>query len=98
MMKIFWSPLAYERLEEIFKYISEDNVSAAQQMIKRIFKKVETLSKNAERGRKVPEANRNEIREIFEGEYRIIYRIGSKTVHILSIRNFKQILSNNDLK
>lgn len=97
-MKILWSPLAYERLEGIFEYISKDNVSAAQKMIKRILKKVETLSKNAERGRKVPEANRNEIREIFEGEYRIIYRIGSKSVHILSIRNFKQILPNKDLK
>ena len=97
-MKILWSPLAYERLEEIFEYISEDNVSAAQKMIKRIFKKVETLSKNAERGRKVPETNRNEIREIFEGEYRIIYRIGPKTVHILSIRNFKQMLPPKDLK
>ena len=98
MMKIIWSPLAYERLEEIFEYISEDNVSDAQKMIKRIFKKVETLSKNAERGRKVPEANRTKIREIFEGEYRIIYRMEPKTVHILSIRNFKQILPNKDLK
>jgi plasmid stabilization system protein ParE len=97
-MKILWSSLAYERLEEIFEYISVDNVSAAQKIIKRIFKKVETLSKNAERGRKVPEANRNEIREIFEGEYRIIYRIGPKTVHILSIRNFKQRLPRKDLK
>lgn len=97
-MKILWSPLAYERLEEIFEYISKDSVSTAKKMIRRIFKKVESLSKNAERGRKVPEINRNEIREIFVGEYRIIYRIGPKTVHVLSIRNFKQILPQKDLK
>ncbi len=98
MKKIFWSPLAYERLEEIFEFISEDNVSAAQATVKKIIKKVETLSKNEQRGRIVPEANRNEVREIFEGEYRIIYRIEPKTIHILSIRNFKQQLLPKDIK
>ncbi|GAB6283434.1 MAG: hypothetical protein STSR0008_22010 [Ignavibacterium sp.] len=67
-------------------------------MVDRIIKKVDTLSKNPERGRKVPEANREDIREVFEGEYRIIYRIEAKKVSILSIRNFKQILPLNDLK
>ena len=71
-MKILWSPLAVERLEKIFEYISKDDISAAHKMVERIFKKVETLSKFPERGRKVPEANREEIREVFENEYRII--------------------------
>ena len=97
-MKIIWSPLAGERLAKIYEFISQDNISAAQKMVDRIIKKVDTLSKNPERGRKVPEANRKEIREIFEGEYRIIYRIESKKVSILSIRNFKQILPKKDLK
>ena len=67
-------------------------------MVNRIIKKVDTLSKNPERGRKVPEANREEIREVFEGEYRIIYLVETKKVSILSIRNFKQILPKKDLK
>ena len=78
-------------------FIAQDNSSAAQKMVTRIIKKVDTLSNNPERGRKVPEANRNEIREVFEGEYRIIYRIETKKVSILSIRNFKQILLRKDL-
>ena len=97
-MKIIWSPLAGERLDKIYEFISQDNISGAQKMVDRIIKKVDTLSNNPERGRKVPEANRKEIREIFEGEYRIIYRIESKKVSILSIRNFKQILPKKDLK
>ncbi|MBV6420432.1 MAG: hypothetical protein DAHOPDDO_01674 [Ignavibacteriaceae bacterium] len=97
-MKIFWSPLAAERLENIYNYISVDNKSAAQKVAGRIFKKVESLAKNPERGRKVPETNREEIREVFEGEYRIIYRIESKRVSILTIRNFKQILPDKDIK
>jgi len=97
-MKISWSPLAVERLEGIYEYISVDNNSAAQKLVKSIFKKIETLSKNPERGRKVPEANREEIREVFEGEYRIIYRIESKRIFVLTIRNFKQLLPDKDFK
>jgi toxin ParE1/3/4 len=97
-MKIFWSPLAAERLEDIYEYISVDNKSAAKKVVERIFKKIESLAKNPERGRKVPETNREEIREVFEGEFRIIYRIESKRVSILTIRNFKQLLPDKDIK
>lgn len=96
-MKISWSPLAVERLEEIYEYIAIDNNSAAQKMVNKIFKKVETLSKNPKRGRKVSEANREEIREVFEGEYRIIYRVESKKIFILTIRNFKQLIPGKDI-
>ncbi|MEW6655027.1 MAG: type II toxin-antitoxin system RelE/ParE family toxin [Bacteroidota bacterium] len=97
-MKIFWSPLALERLENIFEYISKDDSIAAQKMIERIFKKVESLSKFPERGRKVPEANREEIREVFESSHRIIYRIDKKRIYVLSIRNFKQLLPEKDFE
>jgi len=96
-VKIVWSPLAVERLESIFEYISKDNVTAAHKMVERIINKVESLSAFPERGRKVPEINREEIREVFEGEYRLIYRLSSKKVFVLTIRNFKQLLPSNDL-
>lgn len=98
MVKIFWSPLAVERLESIFEYISKDDRVAAYKMIDRIFKKVESLSKFPERGRKVPEANREEIREVFESNYRIIYRLDAKRLFILTIKNFKQLLPEKDLE
>ncbi len=49
------------------------------------------------RGRKVPEVNREDIRELFEGEYRIIYRVEAKRIFILTIRNIKQILTDEDI-
>lgn len=97
-MKIFWTPLATERLENIFEYISKDDITAAYKMIDKIFKKVESLSKYPERGRKVPEANREEIREVFESSYRIIYRVDKKRIYVLSIRNLKQLLPEKDLE
>ena len=97
-MKIYWSPLAVERLEEIYDYLSNDSVSAAQNLIENIFEKVESLADNSERGRIVPESNRGDIRELFEGEYRIIYKLESKKLFILTIRNFKQLLPGEDLE
>jgi len=97
-VKIFWSPLAVERLEDIFEYLSKDNRAAAQKLVERIIKKIDSLSKFPERGRKVPEINREDIREVFEGEYRLIYRISSKKVFVLTIRNFKQLLPDKDLE
>ena len=96
-MKIFWSPLAVERLEYIYDFISKENASAAQKMINKIFKRVESLSKYPERGRKVPEANRKEIREVFEDEYRIIYCVELEKIFILTLRNFKQLLPGKDI-
>ena len=97
-MKIYWSPVAIERLEEIYEYISNDNISAAQNLIENIFNKVESLVNNSERGRIVPESNREDIRELFEGEYRIIYKLDPKKLFILTIRNFKQLLPEKDLE
>jgi len=97
-VKIVWSPLSYERLENIYEFISDKDTVAAKKLINRIFERVESISKYPERGRKVPEINRNEIREIFESEYRIIYKIEPKKIIILTIRNFKQLLTKIDIK
>ena len=97
-MKIFWSQLAVKRLEEIYEYIAKDNISVAQNLVESIFNKVESLLTNSERGRKVPEVNREDIRELFEGEYRIIYRFETKHIFILTIRNFKQLLPETDIE
>jgi len=97
-MKIIWSSLSVERLEEIFEYISNDNRSAAVKMINKIFSKVETLRDYPQIGRKVPEVNREEIRQLTLGEYRIIYRAEKSRIIILTIRNFKQLLQDADIK
>ena len=97
-MKIVWSPLSFERLENIYEFISDKDPVAAKNLINRIFERVESLNKYPERGRKVPEINRDEIREVFVSEYRIIYQIEPKKISILTIRNFKQLLPKTDIK
>jgi plasmid stabilization system protein ParE len=91
-MKIIWSPLAIDRASEIAEYIALDNQTAATKWVERVFEKVKNLSSLPEAGRKVPEVNRNEIRELIFGNYRIIYRIEKSKISILTIRHSKQIL------
>ncbi|MDG4475171.1 type II toxin-antitoxin system RelE/ParE family toxin [Thiovibrio frasassiensis] len=91
-MKIIWSPVAIDRASEIAQYIASDNPTAATKWVERVFAKVNTLSSLPEAGRKVPEVNRNEIRELIFGNYRIIYRIEKSNISILTIRHSKQIL------
>lgn len=91
-MKIIWSPLAIDRAAEIAEYISLDNPIAADTWVEKIFKKVNALSASPEVGRKVPEINRTEIRELIFGNYRIIYRLEKHNISILTIRHGKQIL------
>ena len=91
-MNIIWSPLSVDRVSEIATYIAQDKPSAAEQWVRTIFSKVEELKSSPEIGRIVPELSNNQFRELFYGNYRIIYRIEPKQISVLTVRHGKQIL------
>jgi addiction module RelE/StbE family toxin len=91
-MRIIWSPLAVDRAAEIAAYIARDKPSAAEKWIESVFSKVEQLKASPEIGRVVPEINNKKFRELIYGNYRIVYRIETKQISILTIRHGKQIL------
>ena len=91
-MNIVWSPLAVDRASEIAGYIAQDKPSAAEKWTKTVFSKVEQLKTSPKIGRIVPEIRNNQFREIIYGNYRIIYRLETEQISILTIRHGKQIL------
>lgn len=97
-MRIIWSPLAVDRASEIADYIAQDKPSAAKKWIDTIFSKVEKLKSSPEIDRIVPEINDSQFRELIYGNYRIIYRIETKQISILTIRHSRQILPINEIK
>ena len=97
-MRIIWSPLAVDRASEIADYIAQDKPSAAEKWIDTVFSKVEQLKSSPEIGRIVPEINDSRFRELIYGNYRIIYRIETKQISILTIRHGRQILPINEIK
>ena len=97
-MKIIWSPLAIDRTTEIAEYIAQDNPSAAMIWVETLFDKVEILKSSPKSGRVVPESNRDDIRELIYGNYRIIYRVDKKILSVLTVRHGKQILPLEEIK
>jgi toxin ParE1/3/4 len=93
MEKIIWSSWAVKDASIIYQYISMDSRYYAAQLLDKINDKVSVLSTHPHIGRVVPERKNPNIREIIEGNYRIMYRISGKHILICRIihssRNFK---------
>ncbi|MBN2162692.1 MAG: type II toxin-antitoxin system RelE/ParE family toxin [Pontiellaceae bacterium] len=96
-MKIQWSPLAVKRIGEISDYIAQDSPMAAERWVLSIFDRVEQVKDFSESGQSVPEINRKDIRQLVIANYRIIYRVESKVVSILTVRHSRQILPDEDI-
>jgi toxin ParE1/3/4 len=91
-MKVVWSPLALESVEEIADYIARDDVEAARIFLIDIFAAVGRLRNFPQSGRAVPEVNRPDIREIIFRKYRVIYRVARQQVWVLTVRHGKRRL------
>ncbi len=98
-MKIIWSPLAVDQVRDIASYIALDKPSVAVQWAEKILKSVEILYDNPESGRIVPEVKRKEIRELVQGNYRVIYKIKSKEkeILVLIVQSFWQKLKEDEI-
>lgn len=96
-MKIQWTELAIERVGEIAEYISQDNPTAAERWVKKIFDLADSLKQHPDRFRHVPESRDPSHREIITGNYRIIYKTAPRVITIMTVRHFKQILPEEDL-
>ena len=86
-MRVIWAPRAIARAAEIAEYIAADRPAAAERWVQRLFTKAATLQRQPRRGRKVPELDRDDIRQVRYGKYRIIYRIDPKRVVVLTVRD-----------
>lgn len=96
-MNIVWSPLALERVAEYAEHIALDNPQAAMQWAEKVFAKVAPLADFPKTGRIVPELEREDIREVFHGHYRVIYRI-DRSIFVLTVRHSRQLLAAADFE
>ncbi len=95
-MKVEWSPLALQRVEDIVDYIAQDNPEAALRWANELFESVGRLSEFPESGRIVPEIGLSYIRELLLGAYRVVYKVGT-SIRILTVRHGKQLLQTEEL-
>lgn len=75
---------AKENLKEIREYISKDSIFYANKTVNEIINKTEYLLMFPYMGRKIPEYNNVNLRELIYKSYRIIYRVNSN-IDILKV-------------
>ena len=99
--EVVLSQLAEIDINEIISYYLQKNKDSALELYKRIKNKILELDNLPNKGRIVPELDKNgihEFRELIEGNYRIVYSIHEMRVHILAVvdsrRNLDDILIN----
>jgi addiction module RelE/StbE family toxin len=93
MVKISWTPLAQNDLQEIEGYIAQDSQAYAIITVEKIFDRTSILSKHPKSGRVVPEFDNENIRELIEGNYRIVYFIlNSKEVIISRVHHAARLM------
>ncbi len=73
-MKLLISDSAFNDLEAIKRYYVDEGVPhVGNDFVVNIISHIESLKENPEIGRKVPEFNENNIRELIHAPFRIVY-------------------------
>ena len=84
-MKLFWTETARQDLQAIRRYIAADNPTATKRWVNRLRERTRNTLRSPLAGRKVPEFLRDDIRELIEGNYRIVYKIFEDRLVILTV-------------
>jgi toxin ParE1/3/4 len=84
-MRIRWSEQARQDLKSIAAYIAKDNPSASRRWIARLRQRAKTVLPFPYAGRRVPELDQDDIREVLLGNYRIVYQIYPSTIEIVTV-------------
>lgn len=88
-MKVTWTERARRHLRAIHDYIAVDSPQSATRLVDRITRKSESLARFPMSGHVVPEYEEEvsniTVRQILEGNYRIIHRIKPDCVEVLAV-------------
>lgn len=97
-MRLEWTDPALDALEGIRDYIAKDSPYYARRFIERIFDAAEKLQDHPRMGRPVPEADRDDVRELIYQGYRIIYRTQPDRIQIVTVIHGSRNLAGEEIK
>ena len=84
-MKVVWTETAIAHLRSIHAYIAQDSVRYAQATVDRLTRRSQQIGRDPLSGGKVPEYDNEEIRELIESPYRLIYRIRTGQLDVIAV-------------
>jgi addiction module RelE/StbE family toxin len=91
-MRVHWTENAIGHLVNIYEYIAINSPTYGKRMVDRITRRSEQIAEQPLSGRKVQEYNAEDIRELIEKPYRIIYRIKQDQIDVVAVIHGARIL------
>ena len=96
-MKILISDSAFNYLKAIINYYADEGVPhIGNEFVNNIISHIESLKENTDIGRKVPEFDENNIRELIHVPYRIVYLREEKHIHVVRVWRSERLLNIDD--
>ncbi len=92
MVKIIWTALAIDDLKNIHDYISKESNVYANSMIDKLIARVDQLENFPDSGKIVPEFGHKSIRELIQGNYRIVYKKHHDYIGIVRVHHAARLL------
>jgi toxin ParE1/3/4 len=91
-VKLYWAETARQDLLSIRQYIAADKPAAAKNWIDRLRTRARQALDAPFSGRMLPEFPREEIRELIEGNYRIVYQVSEDHLVVLTVFESHRLL------
>ncbi len=97
-MRVVWSARAKTRLREIHDYIAKDSPIRAKQVVDRLTRWSERLTLEPRVDRRVPEYRRDDLREVLDRPFRLIYLVAADQIGIVTVKHYRQELPEDPLQ
>ena len=94
---IYWTRQAREDLRAVRAHIARDAPATASAYVRRLRLSIGRLRQFPYSGEVIPEIGREDLREVLQGNYRIIYRVSDSRVDILAVFHGARIFDEPDI-
>jgi toxin ParE1/3/4 len=84
-MKVLWTNTAQHHLDAIHAFIALDSPEYARRTVDRLTRRSQQIARYPFSGRRVPEYDRDEVREVIEGHYRIVYHVKPNQIDVVAV-------------
>ena len=94
---VIWSQPAKADLRSIHDFIAHDSRFYAKKVVQDIREKTDILEQLPKSGKKTPELNDDQVRELSLYSYRIIYEIKEQGIFVLAVVHKRRDLKVDDI-
>jgi toxin ParE1/3/4 len=84
-LTVVWAKRALVYLDEIGDHVARDSPETAERVVIQLIDAGESLQSGPWRGRRVPESDRDDVRELVLGKYRVVYQVMPELLRIVSV-------------